>query len=89
MWAVDADGPNDVWAVASNGVVQRWDGTSWARFPDQPDNANAVAVLGPDNVWIAGGSSEGSSQAWMSHWDGHDLVPVDIPSPGVQSGLSG
>ena len=84
---VDGDRSDNVWAVGQDDVVERWDGSSWQRFADQPISPHAVAVLSPDDVWIAG--NKGPYLAAMLHWDGQDLVPVEVPTPGTDSSLNG
>ncbi len=81
---VDADVADNMWAVGYSGVVERWNGDTWDRFPSQQLSAYAVAVVSSDDVWIAGGYAP---EAGMLHWDGQKLVRVEVPTPGVHSSL--
>jgi hypothetical protein len=78
LFAVDAYTPNDAWMV---GVMQgidgkyspyalHWNGNDLVEenaFPDCNCGLNAVLIIGPDNVYAAGGSDLG---AVIFHWDG-------------------
>ncbi len=89
--AIDADQSDDVWAVGTNGFAEHWDGNAWTPFQADRVDLSAVAIVAPDDVWMAGDNGAlppHSPQAAMWHWDGHALVPVDAPSPGRSSGLN-
>jgi hypothetical protein len=68
---------SDVWAVQPLGRVIRWNGTSWTQVTHglTTDPLYAVWGSGPNDVFIAGGSSA----AVIIHWDGADWSDV---SPG-------
>jgi hypothetical protein len=59
--AVDAGGPDDVWAVGyqrNSPLVLRYDGSSWQRMLDVEAHGGlvAVSVAGPDEAWAVGAS---------------------------------
>jgi hypothetical protein len=84
LYDVDADRADDVWAVG-HGVIEHWDGTTWTTLPQQPVNVYSVAVVSPDDVWMAGDDGAhppDRPQAAMLHWDGtHSRVRPTPVSP--------
>lgn len=82
--AVDATGPDDVWAVgsASSGagaqpMILRWDGTSWntAIAPNLLGGGalSGVVTVSPTDAWAVGYEGDtgiGSERALILHWDG-------------------
>ena len=55
--AVWSRGPDDVWAVGTDGLVLHFDGEFWSRLPIDT-STNLVAVHGAGRtVWIAGGGT--------------------------------
>jgi hypothetical protein len=66
---ITEDGPNDVWAVGSNGINAvesqpvsfHWNGIAWSQVlqPNQPVGAqlNGVVALSPTNAWAVGSVS--------------------------------
>jgi hypothetical protein len=84
--AVDAVGPNDVWAVGSQftgGVpgtlIEHWDGSTWKDMlngngrPQGPQLSD-VDIVNSDDVWAVGFVYSG---ARAMHWDGSRLTQVD------------
>jgi hypothetical protein len=78
---VDADGPNDIWAVGHYNTMggdhlsftEHWDGVSWSIVPSPNPSASnnfldGVLVLGPNDAWATGRA--GSDHALTMHWDG-------------------
>lgn len=54
-FGIAASGPGAAWAVGSNGVAQRWDGTSWVPVPALTAYAlNAVWSVGRNDVRAVG-----------------------------------
>jgi hypothetical protein len=89
--AVDASGPNDVWAVGrtSSGfgespLVLHYDGTSWAevQVPDEIDgHLNDVAAVSPADVWAVGSVGDPAAsleRALVLHWNGATWENVDV-----------
>jgi hypothetical protein len=94
---IDALDHRDAWAVGdtvTDGVtttlVERWDGTSWARVASPNPGGqlgttlSAVAVLNRNSVWAAGsyGAPDGQIRTLMLHWDGSRWHRVGTPNPG-------
>ncbi|HUS16131.1 MAG TPA: S-layer homology domain-containing protein, partial [Chloroflexia bacterium] len=94
---VAAVGPNDVWAVgrthdANNGalggtLIEHWDGTSWTQVPgpggtiDHQGRLNAVAAVGPNDVWAVGMYYPGTAgQTLIEHWNGTAWSVVPSPN---------
>lgn len=89
--AVDASGPNDVWAVGrtSSGfgespLVLRYDGTEWleAELPSEVDGSlNDVAAIAANDVWAVGSVGDPAAsleRAVVLHWDGQLWAEVDV-----------
>jgi hypothetical protein len=85
LYAVDAGGPNDVWAVGlanSQSLTMHWDGTAWTIIPVPPPTGyalNGVAVVGPDDVWAVGKAGN----TFIAHWNGITWTQVPSPNPGT------
>jgi hypothetical protein len=98
--AVSGTSANNIWAVGSRresdatlpqSLMERWDGHSWNLVSDFPkasiSQLTAVAVLAPDNVWVAGTSGD-SFMPLVEHWDGtrwavEPTVPVSNATIGT------
>ena len=89
--AVDAYGPNDVWAVGrtSSGfgespLALRFDGTAWLEvgMPDEVDGSlNDVAAIAPNDVWVVGSVGDPAAsleRALVLHWDGQLWEEFDV-----------
>jgi hypothetical protein len=83
--AVDAVGPNDVWAVGryldSNlnyrSLILHWDGGSWTVVQHTCDvvyGLNGITVLSPSNIWAVGDST-------TCHYNGTTWTEVPSPQP--------
>jgi len=98
LWATTFD---DVWlcgdlvdpAVSQTPVVLHWDGialrnTSYGVFhPNStPQFAQAIWADSPNDVWVAGGSSVGSS---MVHFDGVTWTETHVANTGLIQGVWG
>ncbi|HMA37190.1 MAG TPA: S-layer homology domain-containing protein [Chloroflexia bacterium] len=102
--AVAAWAAGDVWAVGSyydpNGqatrtLVLHWDGTAWrlVASPNGTGDANwlaGVAAVAANDAWAVGatGTSGGSTQSLIAHWNGTTWTPVAAPAVGVASSLT-
>ena len=71
---IGGSGPNDVWAVGSDGapLIFRWNGTEWTRLGGILDRLRGelrgVSALTPDDVWVSGVNKWGQPVA--AHWNG-------------------
>lgn len=86
--AIDADGPDDVWAVGSRPhgtLITHWDGTAWRAIHDGGLGHNSdsflegVSAVAPDEVWVAGTDVTGGL-----HLDRQTLGRIDLaisPAP--------
>jgi hypothetical protein len=90
LYAVDASGPNDVWAVGlanSRSLTMHWNGTAWTIIP-VPDPAGYalydVSVLAPNDVWAVGKSG---FNTYAIHWNGLVWTHVPTPNPGTYANL--
>lgn len=87
IYGISADSSNDVWAVtATSNTVLHWNGQSWSQVPaPSAMRGDAVTVLSPTNVWVAGSRSgeHPDSLAEIWHWDGSSwsLSPTVNPLP--------
>jgi hypothetical protein len=86
--AIDADGPDDAWAVGSTPhgtLITHWDGAAWRVVHDgglghgSESFLYGVSVVAPDDVWVAG-TEVRSYTSIVKHWDGStwQLVPVPV-----------
>jgi hypothetical protein len=90
LLAVDASGPNDVWAVGRTAsgfgdrpLAIRFDGTSWLEVA-LPDGVTGiltgVAAIAPNDVWVVGHAGDPAASlehALILHWDGQLWADVD------------
>lgn len=84
LLAVDAAGPNDVWATGFHGiypddhsVILHWDGTAWnevAHDCDTQSGLTGITVVSAANVWAVG-------HAETCHYDGSSWTEVPSPQP--------
>jgi hypothetical protein len=88
------DGPDDGWAVGSNGdpeteasaVLAHWDGSAWTPSPDVSGTSNIEVLRGvdgsdPADVWAVGWTSDGSIRnALAVRFDGASWEPSDAPT---------
>lgn len=97
LYAVDASGPNDVWAVGHSFTANRlatlamhWDGSTWTLVPSPnpgpgDNQLTGVAVVAPDDVWAVGtraGPQLGLPRTLFEHWDGTSWSVVASPNHG-------
>lgn len=88
--AVDASGPNDVWAVGRTAsgfgdlpLVVHFDGTDWLEVapPDEIAGVlNGVAAISPSDVWAVGSVGDPAAlleESLILHWDGTTWSEVD------------
>jgi N-acetylneuraminic acid mutarotase len=86
LYAVDAGGPNDVWAVGYGNfgaLTMHWDGAQWTLVPVLDPisvELDGVAVAGPNDVWAVGTLNYDS---YIAHWDGNAWTRVSSPNPGL------
>jgi hypothetical protein len=76
---VEALGPDDVWAIGGSElgpVVMHWDGNAWNLIPPPPNSGDAIAPVGPNDVWVSGWNG-------FFHWDGVSWTEVLAPVPGA------
>ncbi|SDM91985.1 hypothetical protein [Allokutzneria albata] len=82
-WVVGMRTPSSIKDAVPD--VQTWDGTRWRRQPLPPlgkGTLSSIVALSPTNVWAAGHTTGGATQATLVvHWDGRTWRKVD--SPGV------
>jgi len=90
LLAIDASGPNDVWAVGRQAsgfgdrpLALRFDGVQWLEeeLPEEIEGRlTGVAVIAPDDVWVvgfSGSSDELTERTLLLHWDGALWAAVD------------
>jgi hypothetical protein len=86
--AVDAAGPNDVWATGTyqdaqtnyHSLILHWDGTEWSVVPHNCDTLRGltgITVLSATDVWAVGDST-------TCHYDGSSWTEVPSPQPRPQ-----
>jgi hypothetical protein len=91
---ISADSSNDVWAVAG-AITLHWNGQTWSQVPTPSAmRGDAITVLSPINVWVAGSRSgeHPDALAEIFHWDGSSwsLSPTVNPlSNNVSSRFDG
>jgi hypothetical protein len=91
LLAVDASGPNDVWAVGrtSSGsgddpLVLHFDGTEWSQVAVTEEIGGVltgVAAIAPTDVWAVGYVGDPAAsleRALVLHWDGSAWAVVEI-----------
>jgi Carboxypeptidase regulatory-like domain len=85
LFAIDAAGPNDIWATGTFGDIQgsyfssilHWDGTSWSLVADDCDTyggLTGVTVVSSTEAWAVG-------DATTCHFDGKRWMEVPSPQP--------
>ena len=94
---VSARTSTDAWAVGSfakannliRTLVERWDGSTWARVKSpnagQPAGGqlSAVVALAADDAWVVGSFGQGApSRTLVEHWDGTAWTVVPSPNKG-------
>jgi len=83
--AVDAAGPDDVWAVGTyegdqvydRSLVLHWDGNAWSVVSnpcDTPGGLTGITVLSASDIWAVG-------NATTCHYDGSSWTYVPSPQP--------
>ena len=71
---------NNCWAVADNGVIVQWNGSSWSlNAYTAPDNLNDVFCNNANDCWAVGNDSGGEV---ILRWDGASWTRV-APSGGI------
>jgi hypothetical protein len=98
LYAIDAIGPNDVWAVGQwrNGSVDpfqtlflHWDGTAWSQVtganPGSVSNQLFdVSGSSANDVWASGLMYDGNrTSPLIEHWDGVQWTVVSVPPVGT------
>ncbi len=95
--AIDGTGPDDVWVVGGPGsspgawqqsLIYHFDGTTWTHVPGPVEGLGQllhdVAVIAPDDVWVAGEYVEpGVVAPLLQHWDGTSWETVFSPTGGA------
>lgn len=85
--AVDALGPNDVWAVGVRGsgdgrpVVEHYDGHRWRGVGTGllgRGGLSDVAAISPYDIWAAG-PTDAPGHGGVSHWNGRRWARVPLP----------
>jgi hypothetical protein len=104
LYAADAVGPRQVWAVGNEGgidartLTERWNGSGWSVVPsagvDQAGNSlRSVAAIGPGDVWAAGfwrDLSTGFEHALAERWNGTAWSLTDtVDSDQANNALAG
>ncbi|MFH8491286.1 hypothetical protein [Streptomyces longisporoflavus] len=80
-YRLEASSPDDVWLFQSRTgtglYVAHWNGTRWKQVaaPDGITGVSDVAVLGPDDTWVANGTDT------VGHWDGARWTVMSLPAP--------
>ncbi|MCP3797812.1 hypothetical protein NLX83_00925 [Allokutzneria sp. A3M-2-11 16] len=81
-WVAGANTPDSIKDSVPD--VQAWDGSRWRRQPLPQlgkGTLTSIAALAPDNVWAAGYTTAGATQATLVvHWDGRTWRKIDSPS---------
>lgn len=77
---ISGSSKDDVWAGTIDDELARWDGRSWRvqtppPFESVVSSVESLAVVAPDDVWLADGQG-------LSRWDGRHWtrVPIDLRS---------
>ena len=69
---VKALSPTDAWALAADGSVLNWNGTTWSVQTQEP-GATVVTALSPTDVWVGGVVS-------LGHYNGSTWSTTPTPS---------
>jgi hypothetical protein len=70
---VDAVSPTDAWAIAADGSVLNWNGSTWTVATQLAQGNTAIAALSPTDVWVAGVVD-------LTHYNGSSWTSTAIPS---------
>jgi hypothetical protein len=77
---VDALSPADAWALAADGSVLNWDGSTWTAKTQLASGNTVLTALSATDVWVGGVVS-------VTHYNGSSWSTAPIPA-GI-SGLAG
>lgn len=100
--AIDALGPNDIWAVGNNlsagePLIEHWNGVRW-QVVAGPAVAGgylqAVSTEGPEDIWAVGTKLvnceiDDCAFTLVEHWDGSTWRHVPSPSPLDEASIAG
>ncbi len=72
--SISGSGPNDVWAVGTDRTILHYDGATWEKalgneVDASPYTLRSVWVGGPDDVWVADGTTLRHSTGWKGPSD--------------------
>jgi hypothetical protein len=70
---VSAVSPNDAWALARDGGVLYWNGSSWTESTNLGLDYSVIAALSPTDVWAANPAS-------LAHYNGTSWTTTSLPS---------
>ncbi len=70
---VDAVSAADAWAIAADGSVLNWNGSTWTVATRLAQGNTAIAALSPTDVWVAGVVD-------LTHFNGSSWTSTAIPS---------
>jgi hypothetical protein len=102
LQAVDVVASDDIWAAGrydAGGetlvLTEHWNGGTWTEVSYSDlgslDWSNGLTAAGPDDVWLAGHATAGSSSGQIGHWAGSawtaelaalDVGGIDARTPG-------
>jgi photosystem II stability/assembly factor-like uncharacterized protein len=100
FYGIDSDATDDVWVAAGNGVVYRWDGSTWSDNSIGQSDLKDLEVAGDDNSGYAVGGS-GTVFAYDGSWTSQStpttenlnavvLKTTDVPAtPAIAVGAGG
>lgn len=86
------DSVGDGWAVANNGLIERWSGSAWGTVPGDPSVSEpsfaSVVAISPSNAWAVGtqGNQGGQTLTLIEHWNGTSWKAVSSPNPSASFG---
>ena len=84
FWDVWASGPDDAFAVGSEGTIVHYDGTAWTPMTSGvDDHLFGVWGSGPSDVFAVG------DQGIILHYDGDDWSEMTSTTPGSDATNSG
>ena len=74
LFRVHYDEWDTLWATGADGLLMTRSGSGWSPVSlDVTDDIYTIDVLGPNSLWIAGGSSTGTCVSWTAaYFDGSD-----------------
>jgi hypothetical protein len=74
LFGLWGSGPNDIWAVGSEGAIIHWNGSAWSSSASgTTGQLFDVWGSGPSDVWVVG------REGILLHWDGSAWSPRSIP----------